>query len=79
MRASDGAGAEEVLSRATYHLEAGKLDAALAELDAIGGYGKTIMRDWTTSAKNRLLADQAAKALRAHAIVRHQQMSMKKE
>lgn len=75
----DGTGAEEVLSRATHHLEAGKLDAAVTELDAIGGYGKTILRDWTTNARNRLVADQAAKALRAHSIVRHHQMSMKKE
>ena len=75
----DGSGAEEVLSRATHHLEAGKLDAAVSELDAIGGYGKIILQDWTNNAKNRLVADQAAMALRAHSIVRHHQMSMKKE
>ena len=75
----DGSGAEEVLSRATYHLESGKLDAAVKELEQIGGYGQTILRDWKTNAQNRLLADQAAKALRAHSIVRHHQMSMKKE
>lgn len=75
----DGSGAEEVLSRATHYLEAGKLDAAVSELDAIGGYGKIILQDWTTNAKNRLVADQAAKALRAHSIVRHHQLSMKKE
>lgn len=75
----DGSGAEEVLSRASHALDQGRLDGALKELEGIKGYGNIILTDWAESARNRLIADQAVQALRAAAVVKHQQMSKKEK
>ena len=75
----DGSGAEEVLSRASHALDQGRLDGALKELEGIKGYGNIILMDWAESARNRLIADQAVQALRAAAVVKHQQMSKKEK
>merc|ERR1712146_56640 len=73
----DGSGTEEVLSRASYALEQGRLDGALKELEGIKGYGNVVLRDWTQSARNRLIADQAVQTLRAAAVVKHRQLGNK--
>ena len=75
----DGSGAEEVLSRASHALDQGRLDGALKELEDIKGYGNVILKDWTQSARNRLIADQAVQALRAAAVVKHLQMGKKEK
>jgi hypothetical protein len=75
----EGAGAEEVLSRASHALDQGQLGVALKELDGIKGYGQTILADWSNNARNRLIADQAVKVLKAGAVIKHQQLGYKEK
>jgi len=67
----EGDGLEEILSRANYALDQGRLSDVLKELEGVQGYGRVLMKDWTQLANQRLLADQAAKTLRAEAIIKH--------
>lgn len=75
----EGSGAEEVLSRASYALDQGQLGVAVKELDSIKGYGRTILADWSNNARNRLIADQAVKVLKAGAVIKHQQLGYKEK
>jgi len=63
-----GNSAEHVLARAEYHLERGNLAQAVSELETLDDAPKQIARDWTVAAKNRLLVDQVASLLEAHAL-----------
>lgn len=67
-----GDGVEEILSRAAHALDHGRLPDALKELKDIQDAGmRGLMADWLQLAKHRLVADQAAMALRSNAIVKH--------
>ena len=69
-----GDGAEEILSRAAHRLESSDLKGALLELGAITDpISSALIVDWKTKVENRLAADQAAKVLRAQAILKHVQ------
>lgn len=68
-----GEGIEAVLSRAASHVDVGDLQLALEEIDSIKGYPRTLLRDWEAMVRDRLVADQAAKALRAAASIKHAQ------
>lgn len=70
-----GQGTEEVLARASYYLDRGKIKEALKELDSVQGYSKVLMEDWKDYAKERLIVDQALRALKADSIVRHKSFS----
>jgi hypothetical protein len=70
-----GQGTEEALARAAYYLDRGKIKEALKELDGVQGYSKVLMEDWKDYAKERLIVDQALRALKADSIVRHKSFS----
>lgn len=63
----EGAGADEVLARAAYHVERGDLPKAVAELDALPPQGLPgkVVKDWLRDAKGRLLVEQAVRAMAA--------------
>lgn len=66
-----GDGIEEKLARVEFHLDNGNLKAAMLELDTVPGYGSALSEDWKKLAHDRLVADQAAKILRANAVIMH--------
>lgn len=67
-----GDGTEEILSRAAYCLDQGRLTDALTELDAVSGSTeKGLLSDWYVLAQHRLSADMATVALRSNAIIKH--------
>lgn len=70
-----GPGVEECLARAAFHLERGKLKEAVREVASMEGYAKVLAQDWLTLAEDRLLVDQAVRALKADSIVRHRQFT----
>lgn len=66
-----GPGVEESLARAAFFLERGKLKEAVVEVNGMEGYAKKIAHDWVLLAEDRLLVDQAVRALKADSIIRH--------
>lgn len=55
-----GDGAEEILSRAAFHLDNSDIKTAVAELNQIKDpISVALLQDWKTKAENRLTADQA--------------------
>lgn len=66
-----GEGTEEVLARAAYYLERGRLKECVKEVDSVKGYSSVLMDDWKLLAKDRLIVDQALRTLKADSIVRH--------
>ncbi|CAN0124888.1 unnamed protein product, partial [Hapterophycus canaliculatus] len=54
----EGGGAEGVLARADYLLEAGELESAVGELEKLDGLPADIAMDWLKDAKSRLTADE---------------------
>ena len=66
-----GPGAEEVLSRAAFYLERGRLSESLRELDSVSGYAQVLMKDWKALAQDRLIVDQSIRVLKANAVIRH--------
>ncbi len=71
-----GQGTEEILARAAYYLDRGKIKEALKELDSVQGYSKILMEDWKDHAKERLIVDQALRTLKADSIIRHKSYSV---
>lgn len=75
-----GDGTEEILSRAAYCLDQGRLTDALSELDAVSGpTEKGMMADFYQLAQHRLAADMAVSALRANAIIKHASIAESKD
>ena len=71
-----GDGVEEILARAAHELELGRLPEALNEIKDIRQPDmQALMKDWLELAKARLASDQAAVALRSHAIVKFSAVS----
>ena len=67
-----GDGTEEILSRAAHNLTANDLKSAMKELQGIKDpVSLALIADWKTKAENRVMADQAAALLHAHAIIKH--------
>ena len=66
-----GGGVEETMSRAAFYLDRGNLAAAVKEVEHVSGYPKVLTNDWNALASSRLVADQAAVALRTSALLRH--------
>jgi hypothetical protein len=57
-----GDGAEEILSRAAFHLDNNDIKTAVTELNQIKDpISIALLQDWKTKAENRLTADQAGK------------------
>lgn len=69
-----GPGVEESLARAAFFLERGKLKEAVVEVQGMEGYAKVIAQDWISLAEDRLLVDQALRALKANSIIRHRHL-----
>lgn len=69
-----GPGVEESLARAAFFLERGKLKEAVVEVQGMEGYAKVIAQDWVSLAEDRLLVDQALRALKANSIIRHRHL-----
>lgn len=69
-----GPGVEEALARAAFFLERGKLKEAVVEVQGMEGYAKVIAQDWISLAEDRLLVDQALRALKANSIIRHRHL-----
>lgn len=73
-----GPGLEDVLARAAFHVERGRLKEAISELDdgvPQGSFGSKLMADWRNKAIDRLTVDQSIKVLKAVAIVRSKESS----
>jgi hypothetical protein len=67
-----GDGVEETLARTAYHLEAGRLEQAVAEMRSnINGIPAVLAADWLALAERRVEQETAARALRARSIVSH--------
>jgi hypothetical protein len=66
-----GNGTEEIMARAYYQLERGKLRECLQELEAVKGYSNVLLKDWQQLANDRLVVDQALLALKAESLIRH--------
>jgi hypothetical protein len=66
-----GNGTEEIMARAYYQLERGKLRECLQELESVKGYSKVLLKDWQQLANDRLVVDQALLALKAESLIRH--------
>lgn len=67
-----GAGTEEALARAAYHIERGNVPLGLKELESIQGYEQTLMKDWRQLADEYLLVQQGLRILKTEALVRHE-------
>lgn len=70
-----GQGVEEALARAAFYLDRGQLRETLAELNAVDGYSKVLMKDWLKLASDRLIVDQSMRAIKAKAMLRFHQNS----
>lgn len=79
-----GLSLEETLSRMAYHLDHGKLDAVLGELNSLdsmagsdpqqehtNAYVKLVMNDWHEETKKRYMVDQISSVLRCEAALVH--------
>lgn len=62
-----GSGAEAVFSRTTHFLECGDLESAVKQVETLTGYPAEVVSDWLREAKSRLLLEQGAKVMKAHA------------
>jgi MICOS complex subunit MIC60 len=71
-----GQGTEEILSRAAYYVDRGKIQEALRELENVQGYSKVLMEDWVEFARERLVVDQVLRTLKADAILRHKSFQL---
>ena len=60
---------EEVLARASFHLDMGDLVAAVREVESLEGRPREVMSDWVNSARSRLVCDQALSALKSRSTV----------
>jgi hypothetical protein len=69
-----GKGVEEILSRATYMLDRGKLEDALAEVHSVQGYEKNLAKDWIALAEDRIIADNALKVAKAKLLLAQSSM-----
>ncbi len=67
-----GAGTEEALARAAYHIERGNVPLGIKELESIQGYEQTLMKDWRQLAEEYLLVQQGLRILKTEALVRHE-------
>ncbi|KAM3570492.1 hypothetical protein VYU27_007440 [Nannochloropsis oceanica] len=65
----EGAGADEVLSRAAYHVERGNLAGAVGELESMEGLVGRAVTSWVVDAKGRLVMEQAVRAMNARSAV----------
>lgn len=70
-----GDSVEAALSRIDYYLEKNQLDLALKETKSISGYPRTLMSDWERLVHDRLVVDQAVKALKTVSALRHLELS----
>lgn len=61
----EGAGADETLARAAYHVERGDLVDAVEELEGLKGLAGKTVQDWLVDAKMRLVVAQAVRAMNA--------------
>jgi hypothetical protein len=61
----EGGGADEVLSRAAYHVERGNLAGAVGELENMEGLVGRAVKSWLGDAKGRLVMEQAVRAMNA--------------
>eukprot|EP01036_Dinobryon_divergens_P027650 gene27650-36459_t len=66
-----GDGVEEVLARAQFFLDNGRLKECLKELNEVKGYSKIQTADWSKLASDRLAVDVVIQVLKARAILRH--------
>jgi hypothetical protein len=69
-----GTGVEETLSRVAFLLDLGDLKGALQEIDTIKGNTRNVSSTWEASVRSRLEAEQAVKAIKAIATLRHIQL-----
>lgn len=66
-----GDGLEERLARTAYYLDLGRIEESFTELDALEGYSRNISADFLQLLQDRMVVNQAAKVLRANAILTH--------
>jgi hypothetical protein len=66
-----GESEEAVLARASFYLDNGSLKPAYEQLSVLKGYPKTLMKDWETSAHQRLVVDQTLTSLKAAVALEH--------
>lgn len=67
----DGESEEAILARVSFLLDQGKLSSALSELSGLRGYPRTVMQDWESAAKNRLVLDLVVSGLKATVAIDH--------
>lgn len=67
---------EAIFAKAEYYLENGELYEAVNQLSQLRGMPASIVRDWLQAASDRLVVENAVKALHSHVVVlAHQQTS----
>ena len=65
-----GSDVDHVLSRAIFHIDNDDVSSALKEIDSVHGLPKKIMADWEKLARDRVIANEVAKSLRAKSLIR---------
>jgi hypothetical protein len=69
-----GDGEEEIISRANHYIKNNDIKNTIKELNVLCNNNKvhkSLSNDWIKKAENRLIADQAVKALTSHTINKH--------
>lgn len=62
---------EAILARVSFLLDQGKLASAVKEVERLSGYPRSIVSDWETAARNRVVVDQITVGLKAAAALDH--------